>query len=169
MVSLLLIISSNLNFLLQVVCAYIIRSDDAIFYYQNGIRIQDLGMTWRKLGFGFFVVFCSYWLTNIRINLQKQHKSSLLKCNSNKQLFYPQPEFLEASFNPYNGFFNFYTYSSFLIYFGGFKNTSLSNSLAYKNAALISMLLNLKSWFAATAKVNILKHLHLYCGSNLCL
>ena len=35
-------------------------------------------------GFGFCIL-CVYVLTiNIRINPQKQHKSSLLKCNANK-------------------------------------------------------------------------------------
>ena len=43
-----------------------------------------MGMTWRKPGFGFLLYVCSYLLRNIRINPQKQHKSSLLKCNANK-------------------------------------------------------------------------------------
>ena len=43
-----------------------------------------MGMKWSNPGFGF-CMFCAYVLTiNIRINLQKQHKSSLLKSNAHK-------------------------------------------------------------------------------------
>ena len=53
------------------------RWDDAIFYYQKELRIWDMGMMWRNPGSGF-CAFCLHCLWNIRNNLQKQHKSSLL-------------------------------------------------------------------------------------------
>ena len=43
-----------------------------------------MGMTWRNPGFGFWMFLCICCTINLRINLQKQHKSSLLKYDANK-------------------------------------------------------------------------------------